>query len=89
MTPKSTPMTPHCITESLQIPQTEEQNLKKLSEENLKKISSKTGIDSGFIVDESFSEYSSDDESSQYEEFDGPLEENLGKSIFFTNLIVF
>ena len=69
MTPKSTPMTPHCITESLQIPQAE----------NLKKISSKTGIDSGFIVDESFSEYSSDDESSQYEEFDGPLEENLGK----------
>ena len=81
MTPKSTPMTPHCITESLQIPQTEEhKDLKKLSEENLKKISSKTGIDSGFIVDESFSEYSSDDESSQYEEFDGPLEENLGKS---------
>ena len=70
-------MTPHCITESLQIPQAED--LKKLSEENLKKISSKTGIDSGFIVDESFSEYSSDDESSQYEEFDGPLEENLGK----------
>lgn len=80
MTPKSTPMTPHCITESLQIPQAEEhKDLKKLSEENLKKISSKTGIDSGFIVDESFSEYSSDDESSQYEEFDGPLEENLGK----------
>jgi len=82
MTPKSTPITPHCITESLQIPQVEDhKDLKKLSEENLKKISSKTGIDSGFIVDESFSEYSSDDESSQYEEFDGPLEENLGPEL--------